>query len=621
MGLRINTNVAAMVGQRNIERTDRSLTKSLERLSSGLRINSAADDPAGLVVAEKQRAQIAGLNKALSNAERATSMGQTAEAALQEVNSLLVHMRELVLDSANTGYNDANAISANQAEIDKALASLDRIAGQTAFGGKKLFDGSAANQVLFADNTNTTMYATFGTSTLVTGSRSLSLYGETDASWAPENATLLTNMGFTNTLTGEQQDVSGLAAGAHVVKATQAATVSSISAAATLKNLAAAEQFKLSVKLADGSTVSSADIVMAIHDYSAGHTMADVITAINLRIALDATVGTKVEAYAVGAGVGFRTKSLGSGSYVAIAAPAAGATALGAGNLLSGFTAGDSSTTPITAVGTVGTNAIAYLDSYANTISYIEGDATATKTDATLLDAVTGGGSLKIQVSSTGLVVGNAIINVTAASGKAKLFTGAGGTGTGGPEVSWTADQAFTIADSGGKTLRATVGNKIILNTGTAGTTYENLTIQDNSLMFQVGGERLQTVSLSLLNTASNQLGKSISNTSAFTNLGGISVGTGQQSADALLLIDDAISAIANQRAEIGSFQLNTLESQMSNLKVAAENLTAARSTVVDTNFASTVADFSKQQILMQAGISVLANAGQMPQMVLKLLG
>ena len=83
MGLRINTNLAALIGQRNIARTDRALSKSLERLSSGLRINRAADDPAGLAVAERQRAQIAGLNQAIENAERATSLVQTAEGALE----------------------------------------------------------------------------------------------------------------------------------------------------------------------------------------------------------------------------------------------------------------------------------------------------------------------------------------------------------------------------------------------------------------------------------------------------------------------------------------------------------------------------------------------------------
>ena len=127
MGLRINTNVAALVGQRNIGRTDRALGKALERLSSGLRINRAADDPAGLAIAETQRAQIAGLNQAIENAERGTSLVQTAEAALDEVSTLLVHMRELAVDAANDAVHDTDSLAAMQAEITDALATPGRV--------------------------------------------------------------------------------------------------------------------------------------------------------------------------------------------------------------------------------------------------------------------------------------------------------------------------------------------------------------------------------------------------------------------------------------------------------------------------------------------------------------
>lgn len=143
MGLRINTNVGALLAQRNISRTDRALNKALERLSSGLRINRAADDPAGLAISERQRAQIAGLNQAIENAERGTSLVQTAEAALVEVNSLLVHMRELAVDAANAAVHDTDSLAALQAEVSDALSTLDRIATQTQFGSKVLLDGTA----------------------------------------------------------------------------------------------------------------------------------------------------------------------------------------------------------------------------------------------------------------------------------------------------------------------------------------------------------------------------------------------------------------------------------------------------------------------------------------------
>jgi len=147
MGLRINTNMASLIGTRNVSRTDRALNKSLERLSSGLRINRAADDPAGLAIAERQRAQIAGLNKALENVERGVSLVQTAEGALDEVNSLLVHMRELAVDSANSAVHDADSLAANQAEITDAIATLNRISTNTTFGTKALLDGTATGLI------------------------------------------------------------------------------------------------------------------------------------------------------------------------------------------------------------------------------------------------------------------------------------------------------------------------------------------------------------------------------------------------------------------------------------------------------------------------------------------
>ncbi len=614
MGLRINTNVAALIGQRNITRTDRALSKSLERLSSGLRINHAADDPAGLAIAERQRAQIAGLNQAVENAERATSLVQTAEAALDEVNNILIHMRELVVDSANLGVNDANALAANQAEIDNALDTLDRIARDTAFGTKKLLDGSTANTVLFADGTNSTIYASFGTSTLATGTYRLRLYDVTDAGWTPESTASLTATGFTNNLSTDEQDVQGIEAGSHVVRVTQASTASSISGDVTLKDVSAAnEEFRLRVHDADGDDVTSADLVLDT-DYSGDADLTNLVDDINAAIAADANIADKVEAYAVDSDtIGFRTTSEGSASYVEILDPNDGTSALG--SILSGLSDGDDSVND----GTQGTDAIVYLDDYANTVTYIEGDSNETATAVTLTDAATGGGSLKIEAGTSGLDVGNFIITVSAAHGSAKLHTGASSSSNSGAAVSWTAEEAFTILDENGKSLRVTIGNNIKLDGDGAGTAYEDLTVEDNSLVFQVGGDRDQTVSLSLLDVASTELAKSVSNTSGFTSLADIQVGTAQQCSDALLLIDQAIDEVTDIRAEMGSFQANTLESQLNNLRVAAENLTAARSSIVDADFAAEVSEFTKQQILLQTGMSTLSSAGSIPQLVLSL--
>ena len=143
MALTIANNPLALTAQHNLGKTTVSYQKSLERLSSGLKVNRGADGPAALVISEKQRAQIAGLNQAVDNTEKAVALVQTAEGALNEINSLLVKVRSLAIDSANEGVNDDDALAANQAEIDNALDTINRIANNTQFGTKKLLDGSA----------------------------------------------------------------------------------------------------------------------------------------------------------------------------------------------------------------------------------------------------------------------------------------------------------------------------------------------------------------------------------------------------------------------------------------------------------------------------------------------
>ncbi|HOB75269.1 MAG TPA: flagellin [Phycisphaerae bacterium] len=139
---RINTNVSAVIAQRTLRQNQRDLSLSLERLSSGLRINRGADDPAGLINSESLRAEIAGANQAISNSQRAINIIATAEGALNEVASLLIDIQRLVVESANTGALSADEIRANQLQIDSAVESITRIANTTTFAGRNLLDGS-----------------------------------------------------------------------------------------------------------------------------------------------------------------------------------------------------------------------------------------------------------------------------------------------------------------------------------------------------------------------------------------------------------------------------------------------------------------------------------------------
>lgn len=139
---RINTNVSSLVAQNTLGRSNASLNQALTRLSTGLRINTGKDDPAGLIASENLRSDITSVKKAISNTERANQVIATADSALGQVSSLLNDIRGLVTESANTGALSADQLAANQLQIDSSLEALNRIAQTTTFQGRKLLDGS-----------------------------------------------------------------------------------------------------------------------------------------------------------------------------------------------------------------------------------------------------------------------------------------------------------------------------------------------------------------------------------------------------------------------------------------------------------------------------------------------
>jgi flagellin len=145
MSLRINYNGAAENAWRNLGINDDKLSGSVQKLSSGLKINKGGDDPAGLIISERLKAQITGLGQAIQNASEATSLVQTAEGSLVEMNNMLNKMRGLAVHAANTGVVDADSIAADQRQVDSAIDSIQSIRNNTKYQQKKLLDGSAAN--------------------------------------------------------------------------------------------------------------------------------------------------------------------------------------------------------------------------------------------------------------------------------------------------------------------------------------------------------------------------------------------------------------------------------------------------------------------------------------------
>ncbi len=172
MAFRIFNNVQSLNSLRNLNLTQTRLGRSLEKLSSGLKVNTGKDGPAALVISEKLRAQIAGLQQAVDNSEQASSLVQLVEGSLAEVNTLLTSIRSLTVAAANEGANDADSLAADQAEINNAIDTINRIASSAQFGTKLLLDGSRGVQ---GSATNSAVSFQSGTDKTVAGTYAINI--------------------------------------------------------------------------------------------------------------------------------------------------------------------------------------------------------------------------------------------------------------------------------------------------------------------------------------------------------------------------------------------------------------------------------------------------------------
>ena len=201
MSLRINQNIDALNSYRNLSVTQGQLSKSLEKLSSGFRINRAADDAAGLAISEGLRSQVGGLKVAVRNSQDGVSVVQTAEGALTETHSILQRMRDLAVQASNGGANDVDSQKAANTEFTELAKELDDIASKTQFGGTKLLDGSYDANFQVGANTGDQLgvkidngTATKGFSSTDLGVNSDTLTGATVAAGVTAAQTALTNV-------------------------------------------------------------------------------------------------------------------------------------------------------------------------------------------------------------------------------------------------------------------------------------------------------------------------------------------------------------------------------------------------------------------------------------------
>lgn len=207
MGLRINNNVAAFNAYRNLQATDKAVSGSLEKLSSGYRINKAADDAAGLAVSENLRAQIGGMTVAARNAQDGVNVVQTADGALGEVSSILGRIRDLAVQAANGGSQDSNAQAAANSEVTSLLAEIDQIGTTTKFGSLSLFSASASTFQVGANNGETINVTIGSLSSANIGSSSGNLSSISVGSTASASAAITTIDSAITALSSKRADL------------------------------------------------------------------------------------------------------------------------------------------------------------------------------------------------------------------------------------------------------------------------------------------------------------------------------------------------------------------------------------------------------------------------------
>lgn len=472
---RINTNVDSLIALNNLTRVNEKLGVSLTRLSTGVRINSGKDDPGGLISGEFLRSEISAIRSAISNNNRANAVLSTADSALGEINNLLDDIRGLLTTAANKGVLSQDEIDANQAAIDSAIQSIDRIANNTQFAGRKLLNGALGFQ--------------------------LSGVGRTDVAGA--------------TFTDVQVNLANFNANGDAIEVNVTLTT-------------AAEQASLALAEATASEDSTIEVI-----------------------------GNR----------GAATVKIGSGESVE--------------------------------------------------------DAINSVKDITGVTA-TGGILNSIDYGSNAFVTVNNI--------QGALLSGATGSDKGADAVGSINGQSF--AGDGLRAVLKTANLDIELTFGESITdgTFTTFNIDSGGAKFQLGIEinAASQVNIGINSFSAASLGTVYIDTdSVLQNRTLSSLVTGGQNAltadtdraqIAVDIVNAAIARVSATRARIGSVQANTIETNLRSLQVNQENLTAARSLIVDTDFAEETANLTRLQILAQAGTASLAIANSRPQSVLSLL-
>lgn len=662
MAMVINSNIMSLNAQRNLTSSQNDQNQAMQRLTSGLRINSAADDAAGLSIASRMTSQISGLNQAVRNANDGQSLIQTAEGALSESTNILQRMRELSIQSANGTYDSGNRKTMD-AEVKQLISELDRISETTSFNGQNVLDGSLGSVTLqVGSEANQTIELKIGSldsKSLGLGSTSVDIIGGenslvTDTTAIANNDIMINGqsiMAVGETWTGGSDDMDELIDKINAnVDGVSASTIASATATDVGDGvLAEGETFKVTISKLDGTTAevevtdteNMDELVDKLNSEGNGLISASVtddgklsITAENVEslafadggsgangaggtlatatasIALTSDNGSDITIERGTTGTLSDLESLGfreSNVAGTIEGEAIDANAFAAGDLkINGVSVGASETgglaDKIKAINDVSSES----GVTATVFSGVEIDtSTATGAwagaDFTINgEVITSGADLDALVTAINAATDDTGVTATL-SGQNLLLEG---------DVSQIKfGDASGTADSGAA-LVAILGGGVTVADGAGGIKLSSDNGNPISIEHKDAAAEAKTGLLDANSAGGGAFGSSLSS---------LDITTAAGAQKAIGIIDNALDTINSTRGDLGAVA-NRLDFTVSNLSNVSENVAAARSRIEDADFAQESANLSRAQVLQQAGTAMLAQANAAPQQVLSLL-
>lgn len=614
MALTVNTNIPSLNTQRNINSTSNALNTSMQRLSTGSRINSAKDDAAGLQISNRLTNQISGLNVATRNANDGISLAQTAEGALQQSTNILQRIRDLAIQSANGSNSDADR-AALQKEVAAQQAELTRIAETTTFGGRKLMDGSFGTSSF---QVGSNAYETIDVTVKDASASSIGSYQVNSATGNTNTAKLANNVDVFGDGTVVTNAPLFNAGTLSVVGGGQSADIA-VGANDSAKALAEKFNGAIAGLTATARTVFTAEVNVPSGDQNLNFSvtvgsetvqmigvtstqdLADQLNSNAAKLGIKANVDDK----------GVLTVESSTGENVSFGAITNQAgTAAGVGALKVNVQDAESnyaeSASPVSSNG--GT-IVGSLQLNSPTAFAVAEKAVATPVTQTTF-ALRGGDA---DTAFSYAIDGGAAVTLAAgdADTMQKIATSMNANGLNAQVRQDSDGNDYLLVDAGDQ--------EVVFSAVTAGTAPLQIATQaaDGTFGAPASISAATVTEYTVPDVDSDQLFGQAK--AELSNVNEIDISTADGAQRALAVVDNALAGIDAQRADLGAVQ-NRFDNTINNLQNISENASAARSRIMDTDYAAETANLSKNQVLQQAGTAILAQAKQLPQSVLSLL-